>query len=384
MSTQTDLNKTRSELPLNHILDGNILLFHAFNIGESIDVPLVKSRKLVATNASVAFPHFKNYHVPLFIQLPSRNKSSVPSIEKEKFIPRTDCLYSRIHDFGVISFCYKIPFQASIDTLKIKIIDIVGDYRKICEKDASFVFEKIISATKKPNFYNLKSEYYAIQVNSLPEKLDPEEFKEQFSSHITSMLRLETENLSDYQEEEILNSVTGYYGKDMIIIDSEGAFIFDDEYYEAIEFFELANIQKLSLQSFDQTLDQELNYLYKNEKYKISFISYVPLIGTSLDFLLARLVKLRLDVSVISERLSNSIKMVGDAYYAKLYAMLVAKLRLGEWKSSIDEKMAIINELYIIHKGRMDTIRMEMLEIFIIILFSAEIILAVLTLLKGG
>lgn len=383
MSIGSDSKHRKSILHQNHVLDGNILLFHAFKIGDSIDVSQVKGRKLVATNASVAFPHFKNYHVPLFIQLPSKNKSNIPSIEKEKFIPRTDCLYARIHDFGVFSFCYKIPFHASIDTLKIKIIDIVSEYRKISEKDAAFVFEKILSAIKKPNFFNLKSEYYAIQVNSLPEILDPEEFKEQFGSHITSMLRLETESLSDYQEEEILDSVTGYYGKDLIIIDAEGAFIFDNEYYEAIEFFELANIQRLSLQSFDLTLDQELNHLYKNERYKLSLISYMPLIGTSLDFLLARLVKLRLDVSVISERLSNSIKMVGDAYYAKLYAMLVEKLRLGEWKASINEKMDIINELYNVHKGRMDTIRMEMLEIFIIVLFSAEIILTILTFLRG-
>lgn len=372
----TDSKSLEKEKSSDQTLRGNILLFHAFDVGESIDTQAIKDKKLVPTSASVAFPHFKNYHVPLFVQPPNQYQSGQKASELDKGGHRVDCIYARIHNFGAFSFCYKIPFRATLDTLKVKSIQIVSNYRKISQQDSSYLFEKVITATKKPNFFNLRSEYYAVQVNSLPEKLDPENFKEKFGSQIASMLRLETENLSEFQKEDILDSVTGYYGKDMIIIDGEGAFIFDDEYYEAIEFFELANVQKLELQCFDKILDKELNFLHKNEKYKHSVMAYVPLVGSSLDFLLARLVKLRLDVSVVSERLSNSIKMVGDTYYAKLYAMLVEKLRLGEWKGSISEKMNIINELYLVRKSRMDTVREEMLTIVIIILIAVEATIA--------
>jgi hypothetical protein len=358
-------------------LCGNILLFHAFDLGQSIDIKQIKDKKLLTASASIAFPHFKNYHLPLFVEVPGESTEVSPK-NPDKPGQRIDCLYTRIHNFGALSFCYKIPFVATLDTLKVKVIQTVGDYRKVSKIDAANIFERISLAITQPHFFNLCTEYYAIQVNSLPEKLDAEEFKEKFGSQIASMLRLETETLSEFQEEDILESVTGYYGKDMIIIDTEGAFIFDDEYYETIEFFELANVQKLELQCFDKILDQELNYLHKNEKYKLSWMSYVPVIGTSLDNLLARLVHLRLDVSVVSERLSNSVKMVGDAYCAKLYSMLVGKLGLGEWKASINEKMDIVNELYMVRKNILDTARAEILEIVIIFLIAMDLVVAFL------
>jgi hypothetical protein len=291
---------------------------------------------------------------------------------------RVDCIYARLHSFGVISLAYKIPFCATLDSLKLKVIQAVANYRNISTKDAQFLFERTKTAIKKPHFHNMHSEYYAIQVNSIPEKLDGEEFKQRFGSQIASILRLETETLSEFQEEDILDSITGYYGKDVTIIDTEGAFIFDDEYYEMLEFFELANVQKLEMQCFDRLLDKELDSLHHNQKYKISIMSYLPVIGTSLDTLLDKLVQLRLNVSVISERLSNSITMVSDAYYRKLYRMLFDKLGLSEWKSSIDEKMSIINELYQVRKSRIDTAREEILTIVIIILIALEAAIAFL------
>lgn len=364
-----------ANLKSEQTLTGNILLFHAFDVGQSIDIKQIKDKKLVTLSASVAFPYFKNYHIPLFVEVPNFVPSKMVD-EGIKSSTRMDCLYARIHNFGAISLCYKIPFCATLDTLKVKIIQTVENYRKISKKDAAYIFDKISSAIAQPHFYNLRSEYYAVQVNSFNEKLEPEDFKEKYGSQIASMLRLEVQNLSEFQEEDILESVTGYYGKDMVVIDTEGAFIFDDEYYEVIEFFELANVQKLELQCFDKILDQELNLLHKNEKYKMSLMSYVPVISTNLDTLLTRLMHLRLDVSVVSERLSNSIKMVGNAYYAKLYSMLVDKLALGEWKTSINEKMSIINELYMVRKNQLDTARSEFLEIVIIILITLDALLA--------
>lgn len=354
------------------ILTGNILLFHSFDLGKAADIKEIRDKKLLNLSATVTFPYFKNYHVPLVVELPHEYSSE----ENEKFKPRMDVLYARIHNFGALSFCYKIPFSASFDTLKVKIIQTVENYRKIAHKDAAFIFEKIYTAISQPNFYNLRAEYYAVQVNTFQETLEPHEFKAKYGSHIASMLRLEVENLSEFQEEDILDSVTGYYGKDMVVIDAEGAFVFDDEYYEIIEFFELANVQRLELQCFDKILDHELNLLHKDEKYKLSLVSYMPVIGTSLDTLLARLVHLRLDVSVVSERLSNNIQMAGQAYYTNLYRMLVDKLGLNDWKNSISEKINIINELYMVRKNILDTARAEILEVVIILLIGLDLIVA--------
>ena len=98
---------------------------------------------------------------------------------------------------------------------------------------------------------------------------------------LLSILRFETESLSEYQKNEILESAIGYYRGDLIIIDTEAAFIYDDEYEEILDLFEFANMQQLELQYFDRVLDQQLNVVYEREIKKLPFFHICPLLARS-------------------------------------------------------------------------------------------------------
>ena len=83
--------------------------------------------------------------------------------------------------------------------------------------------------------------------------IDIVKLKEEFMGALLHrLLRFETESLSEYQKNEILESAIGYYRGDLIIIDTEAAFIYDDEYEEVLDLFEFANMQQLELQYFDR------------------------------------------------------------------------------------------------------------------------------------
>jgi hypothetical protein len=347
---------------------GNILLFYAFDIGDDVDLEEIRTKNLVPTYKVPLSHYFKDYHVPLAYRiLEDTNKGSTE---------RQDAVLNKIHHFGALSFCYKIPFDDSFEQLKQKIIDIKSKYDEQSKVDAKRVLKKIMPAVSKPHFYNVKNDYFAVQVNPIEEKFTPDEFKNVYGSKIASLLRLETERLSDYQQDEILNSVTGYYGQDLIIIDSEASFIYDDEYFEPMEFFESANVQQMELQYFDRLLDKKLQYFYQQEPHKIPVKAYVPLLGRRVELPATRLARLRVDISVVTERLENSIKMTGDAYYSTLYSMLVDRLSLQEWRESINRKLDIIGDLYRVHQEHLDTIHDEMLTVVIIVLIALEIILA--------
>jgi hypothetical protein len=350
---------------------GNILLFYAFDVGDDIDLEQIKQKGLVNICVIPLSAYFKNYHIPLAFRMPEpQTKEVTPGVME------SSCISSKVHHFGVLSFCYRIPFEDSFEELKIKIIDIKKSFDEKSEIDARETFKKVYPAIKKPRFYSLKNSYFALQVYPLKEKMTPEEFKELYGSKIASLLRLEVYTLSDYQVDEILASSIGYYGQDLIIVDSAASFIYDDEYFEPLEFFESANIQKLELQYFDRLLDQKLNYFYAQKSYHVPWKAYIPLIGQRVELSVSRLAKLRVDISVITERLENSIKMAGDEYYSRLYSMLVGKLSIKEWSDSIGRKLAIIHDLYSVYQDRLDTIHEELLTIVIIILIAVEATIA--------
>jgi len=347
-------------------VSGNILLFYLFDVGDNIDLNRVKEKGLVVTSDRHLSPFFKNYHVPLFFRMKSEHSYTVP-------VPDATCIFSKMYNFGVLSFCYRVPFEESLEILKLKIDDIKKQFDNKSEKEAKHIFEAIAPVTKQPNFCNLKNSYFAVQVNPLENRMTPEEFKERYGAKIASLLRLETQKLSDYQIDDILSSTTGYYGQDLIIIDSEAAFIYDDEYFEPLEFFESANLQELELQYFDWLLDKKLTYFYTEKAHKVPWMAYIPLISERLDLPVSRLAKLRVDISVVTERLENSINLAGDAYYSKLYSMLVEKFLLKEKRDSINRKLDIIKDLYSVYQDRLDTIHEGIMTLVIIILIALEL-----------
>lgn len=347
-------------------ISGNILLFYAFDIGDDIDLEMVKRKGLVLSYKVPQSHYFKDYHVPLAFRM-------VETV-KEEVVERQDAVLNKMHHFGIISLCYKIPFDASFDQLKKKVIEVKERYDEQSEVDAKGVLKQIMPAVVKPHFCNLANDYFAVQVDPIEEKMSADDFRERYGSMIASLLRLETERLSDYQQDDILESTTGYYGQDFIIIDSEGAFVYDDEYYEPMEFFESTNIQQLELQYYDRVLDKKLNYFYQQEPHKVPFRVYIPLLGRRVELPAKRLARLRVDISVITERLEHSIKMTGDSYYDKLYSMLVDKLSLNHWRDSINRKLEIIADLHSVHQIHLDTIHDEMLTFVIIILIMIEIL----------
>lgn len=366
------MEQEHATMPPKNTFKGNILLFYAFDVGDDIELDMIKNKGLVNTCVMPLSAYFKNYHIPLAFRMTDEQQTK----DKDTGVIQTSCISSKVHHFGVLSFCYRIPFEDTFEDLKVKIIDIKKSFDEKSEIDAKNTFKKIYTAIKKPRFYSLKNSYFAVQVYPIKEKITPDQFKDLYGSKIASLLRLEVYALSDYQMDEILASSIGYYGQDLIIVDSAASFIYDDEYFEPLEFFESANIQKLELQYFDRDLDQKLNYFYAQQHYKVPLKAYIPLIGQRIELPVSRLAKLRVDISVITERLENSIKMAEDEYYSKLYAMLVEKMSIKGWRDSIYRKLAIIHDLYSVYQDRLDTIHDEILTVVIIILIAFEAIFA--------
>ena len=87
-------------------LNGNLLLFFAYDIGEEIDNDIVKSKGLLNVNDAYLSSYFKNYHVPLSFSMRDDGEEVVlPAAQGQSRIS------SKLYNFGVISFCYRVPLR---------------------------------------------------------------------------------------------------------------------------------------------------------------------------------------------------------------------------------------------------------------------------------
>lgn len=353
----------------HHVFSGNIFIFHSYDVGDDINLEKVKDDQLLSKRPLILSKYFKNYHIPMAIELPHPHTSS-------------RLMSAKLHNFGVISLCYKIPFKETLEDVRAEINGLEDEYLEQSVIDAGSIFKKIKSVVKQPKFFHLRRSYVVIQVDPEPDVIDVVNLKDEYGSLIASLLRFETEILSEYQKNEILASAIGYYRGDLIIIDTEAAFVYDDEFEELLDLFEFANLQQLELQYFDRIVDNQLNFVYERQIKALPLVSYLPFIGALTADPVGDLGKLKVDISVITERLENSIKLSGEAYISELYTILTEKLDLNNWRESLNRKLEIVKDIRTVYENKVDAIREDLLSVLIIILIFIEMIFNILQYLR--
>lgn len=353
----------------NREFHGHIYFFQAFDVGEDIDL-----RRLEQTNAIQQVPlllpkYFKNYHTPLAVELPHPHE-------------RTTWLNAKIHNFGVISLAYRAPFRATLAELRDMLPDMQADHQEQSVVDAHTIFRRIKECTTQPKFFHLRTSYTVIQVDIDDPTLDGIYLQKTYGGVIASMVNFVEENLSEYKKEDILKNATGYYRGDLIIIDREAAFVYDQEYEKIIDLFEFVNIHQLELKYYDKVLDRQLNVIYERKVRSLPLQSYLPFVGSRINDPVGELGKLRVEISVITEQLQNSILLSDEPYYAEIYDLLAERLDLNYWQESLESKLEIIKDVAMVIQARVDADREDLLSVLIIVLILMEFIVGLLHLLK--
>ncbi len=346
-----------------HVFSGNIFIYHAFDIGEDLDTEKIQQSGILKTYPQMPPKYFKNYHIPLSVELPHPHNSS-------------RCINVKIHSFATVSLTYKIPFESTLQKVREDLPAIDDKFQEQSMHDIVSLFEKIKPYIAKPKFFNTHSTYLVIQVDNDP-NFGPAELKDQYGSDIASALRFETEFLSEYQKNEMLESSIGYFKGDLTVVDSDAAFLYDTDYDDTLSFFEFANIEQLELRFFDRLLDQQLNTIYEGKSRKVPLRSFLPFIGTLSTGPVDELSKLKVDISVITERLESSIKTINEPFFIELYDLLVDKLSIDDWRETIEKKLTIIQDVRAILQHKIDAVREDMLTVAIIVLIIVELIVAI-------
>lgn len=357
------MEEEKSTISKQPDFSGNVYIFFAFDVGDEIQAEEVKQDVTIQTSGSQQSKFLQNHHIPLNIELPHPHDSG-------------RCINSKLHQFGVLSLTYKVPISGSLQEMKSLLVSIDEKYQEQSIQDASSIFKKIKPHTLKPHFFHLRNYYTVIQIDT-KNNVTGKEIQKNHGKEIASLVRFETESLSEAQKELILDQEIGYFSQDLVIIDDEAAFIYDQQYEDLLSFFEIGNIQQLELQYFNSLIDKQLNAIYEERSFSLPLLSYLPFIGSKYFDPLGDMHRLQVEISVITERFEAGVKIVGEPFYASVYEQLIKKLDLAKWKTGIEKKFATIKEIRHFYQHKVDTNREDLLSVLIIILIILELIFAI-------
>ena len=139
----------------SHEFSGHIYIFHAFDIGDDINLEKVSQLRSIRTVPLSLPKYFKNYNAPLAIELPHPNESA-------------RCSSVKLHSFGAVSLVYKIPFTSTFEDLREQFYEIYYQYQEQSVSDVKLIYKKIEPYINQPDFFQTRSSYNILQVNPHP------------------------------------------------------------------------------------------------------------------------------------------------------------------------------------------------------------------------
>ncbi|HEY1976173.1 MAG TPA: hypothetical protein VGG89_06505 [Candidatus Baltobacteraceae bacterium] len=346
------------------IAEGSIRALYLFDVADTID--LAQMTALGGDSRAPAELPLRPHTSPAYLQFPV--PPLVATLEPARIGELECAVRLKVYDYGVMSLRLSFDCSGTWNDLVA-----LAERVRTDEKIARFAESAMARIRDEhPHAFDdlhtpLVEDYHILEINRFVEAVDAETLLDEHAPALVSLLLGERHRLSASESEESLRTRFSYYDDDLTVVQWDAAFVYDRlESGRAIEeILEFANSQLLELRTYDALLDRELDTIYKLKPGGDA---------RSLRYLIV-------DVLELIDRSSNALKIVGDAYYARIYRAAAARLGLNDWQRQIDSKLASVGEMYRFFTDDARSRRDVFLEWIVIALIAVEIVVGVATLI---
>jgi hypothetical protein len=356
------------------IAQGAFRAFFVYDVADTIDLAVLQTlRGAGVTRAPLqlrreASSEFIQYPVaPLIVQLPDLGdyRASVRA---------------KIFDFGVVSIRISVPYSGPWTGFAALGRDLRREaaFEAAARATLDDLLVEIVTALVEPHAV-LVEDYFVFDVDGFTQAIEAGQLTRDLAGELGQLLLFEEQPLGIAQQEEALRVALSYYPDDLVVVQWDAAFVYDrPSGSEAIvDILEYANAQLVEFRTYDARLDEELDAIYALEPGRRAR----GLIRRREQAERADRVRfLLVDILELTDRTSNALKVIGDAYYARLYRAAAGRLGLADWQAQIDAKLRSVSEIYRVLQDQAQYARSEFLEIVIIALIAVEAIIGIIAL----
>jgi len=352
---------------------GTCLYLCAFDIGAAIDLELCARR---IPSASEPERLRLTHHAPRNLQFQPPPLRIVQASEPVRLGAWSGSAQIDVvlYDFGAVSVAYAIEFEGTLEQwIELGCALFESDLlQRGAERRAGLILEAAGDAVQQGGLAAVSEDYAVFELEALSGAEELREVLEGEARGLARLLRSERGELSAEEVADALAIRISFSGKDLAILDWNGAVLFDSEPDDVRAVLEFANVQLLEMRFLDQQLDRSLDRAY--EALARRRRAWLPA-GATTARALARVSALQVDGAILFERVSNALKLVSDQYLARVYRQASQRFRLAEWNANILRKLDTLDGIYGKMQDRADARRMEFLEWVIIALIAFEVVL---------
>lgn len=197
-------------------------------------------------------------------------------------------------------------------------------------------------------------------------------FAQSCAGQIARLVRGETQPLSETEVQEVLTSTLSCYPSDVMVVGWAAAVVFDatEGRRDTRELIEYANSQLLEFRHYDSRLAEILKKLYDLTQQRRAWWRQWGVVRES-----ERLYRMRLEVHELAERSDNSLRLLGDMFYARAYKLISRRIGLDDYRRLVEDKMSTAKELYDFQVGEFNHQRAFVLEAIVVLILIIDLVL---------
>jgi hypothetical protein len=361
---------------------GEVVYLYAFDIAyelkrEPIRTLLGQPTAEFVVGSNKRTPKQLFFHRPLSVRLPALERTSAHgTLRIERGV--------KVLPIGAISITIRIPFRVSNLADLVPFHDLQFDGGVYLYDEVRSLADEIRTELRPYLIRPIdrlgdEEAYTVFCFNALPDS-ETTCAQEWFLNHRLDVAALLTEEPNPHllAEQEALESTSrhlSYYKRDIVVVDWDAALLMDTPRFfdETLYVMELANLQLAELEAYDRILDDTVERSYRDIAQRRPFGRQTARVQRGLR-------EIRIDMSRLSDELSNITKFLGDWHLARLYELLSARFHLADWHRTIDDKLKTVDELYELLRAEQNNRWMMILEASMAFLFVVDVILLVMSL----
>jgi hypothetical protein len=360
------------------VQDGVLHVYRLFDVADEIDlaraeaiVSAPRSRlKLEAAQGSTAL---EIPVPPLHIALGER---SVPL----RAGARPAEAAAHLYDYGVVSVVYRLPIPSG--TSLPELVPLAEELSvtptpaldAAARREADELCRALASALTRPHAWEGLETYQVFFVRSFEAPVGADELVAEAPLAKLLLGEVSAAELSAGEREDVLKHRFSYLADDLAVVDWNSAFVLEPSGVADIpDLLEFATAHLLELRYYDALLDRSLSRIYDELAAGGRFQNVFTRRYRRLQ---RRTAALLLELSEMTERLENAVKIIGDFYLARLWQSAIRRFRLPAWQETVLRKQQLLSGVNGLLGNAADTSRGQLMELAVILLILGEFLLA--------
>ena len=292
-------------------------------------------------------------------------------------LPLQGQLRASIYDLGVVVLAWRSPVVGEASWARVaEALSAATDLpHPLAERFQNTLQETqrvLAPAISRPLHTDVVEDYSVLFVERLSAPVDPASLAN--SPVVWGAALGESRPLSP--SAAALVTSMSYYPDDLALLSWNSTILIDPDPLAAAtaaDLLEFAEVELLVLRIYDAQLDTELPDMYR-QMARVERRVRTPFVGARRE--LHRVQRLVAEVTEITERLDNALKVTDDVYWNRLYTAGLGVLRVDAWRTGVEHKLALLRETYSMLRVEADAERDVILEMAIIVLILVEVFLA--------